>query len=82
MAAFGVQQIQNGGRCHGNQGAKNFKFTPNFTMTYPSFECTGFYSRVINDLTSNWHIKKQVPYFGKMDHAKQSLDKESLGTAR
>jgi hypothetical protein len=21
--------IQNGGRCHGNQGAKNDKFTPN-----------------------------------------------------
>jgi hypothetical protein len=27
MAAFGVEQIQNGGRCHGNQGAKNVKFT-------------------------------------------------------
>jgi hypothetical protein len=23
MAAFGIEQIQNGGRCHGNQGAKN-----------------------------------------------------------
>jgi hypothetical protein len=22
VAAFGVEQIQNGGRCHGNQGAK------------------------------------------------------------
>jgi hypothetical protein len=22
-----VEQIQNGGRCHGNQGAKNVKFT-------------------------------------------------------
>jgi hypothetical protein len=28
MAAFGVEQIQNGGGCHGNQGAKNVKFTP------------------------------------------------------
>jgi hypothetical protein len=46
-------------------------------MTYPSFECTGFYSRVINDLTRNWHTKKQEPYFGKMNHATQSLDKES-----
>jgi hypothetical protein len=26
-----VEQIQNGGHCHGNQGAKNFQFTPNFT---------------------------------------------------
>jgi hypothetical protein len=23
-----VEKIQNGGRCHGNQGAKNVKFTP------------------------------------------------------
>jgi hypothetical protein len=23
-----VEQIQNGGRCHGNQGAKNVKFNP------------------------------------------------------
>jgi hypothetical protein len=28
---WGVEQIQNGGRCHGNQGAKNVKFTPSFT---------------------------------------------------
>jgi hypothetical protein len=25
VAAFGVEHIQNGGRCHGNQGAKNVK---------------------------------------------------------
>jgi hypothetical protein len=25
---LGVEKIQNGGRCHGNQGAKNVKFTP------------------------------------------------------
>jgi hypothetical protein len=25
---WGVEKIQNGGRCHGNQGAKNVKFTP------------------------------------------------------
>jgi ribosomal protein L35AE/L33A len=32
VAAFGgVEQIQTGGRCHGNKGAKNVKFTPNFT---------------------------------------------------
>jgi hypothetical protein len=31
VAAFGVEQIQNGSHCHGNQGAKNVKFTPNFT---------------------------------------------------
>ena len=30
VAAFeGLKKIQNGGRCHGNQGAKNVKFTPN-----------------------------------------------------
>jgi hypothetical protein len=23
VAAFGIEQFQNGGRCHGNQGAKN-----------------------------------------------------------
>jgi ribosomal protein L35AE/L33A len=28
---LGVEKIQNGSRCHGNQGAKNVKFTPNFT---------------------------------------------------
>jgi hypothetical protein len=27
---WGVEQIQNGGRCHGNQGAKNVKFTSNW----------------------------------------------------
>jgi hypothetical protein len=28
VAAFeGLKKIQNGGRCHGNQGAKNVKFT-------------------------------------------------------
>jgi hypothetical protein len=31
VASLGVEQIQNDGRCHGNQGAKNVKFTPNFT---------------------------------------------------
>jgi hypothetical protein len=25
---LGVEKIQNGGRCHGSQGAKNVKFTP------------------------------------------------------
>jgi hypothetical protein len=25
---LGVAKIQNGGRCHGNQGAKHVKFTP------------------------------------------------------
>ena len=25
---FGVEQIQNGGRCHGNHGANNVKFKP------------------------------------------------------
>jgi hypothetical protein len=27
---LGVETIQDGGRCHGKQGAKNVKFTPNF----------------------------------------------------
>jgi hypothetical protein len=31
VAAFGIEKIQNDGRCHGNQGAKNVKFTPSFT---------------------------------------------------
>jgi hypothetical protein len=25
---LGVEKIQNGGRCHGSQGAKNVKFKP------------------------------------------------------
>jgi hypothetical protein len=29
---LGVETIQNGGRCHSNQGANNVKFTPNFTI--------------------------------------------------
>jgi hypothetical protein len=30
VAAFGgVEKFQNGSRCHGNQDAKNVKFTPN-----------------------------------------------------
>ena len=41
MAVFGVEQIQNGGRCHGNQGAKNVKFTtPNFTNFAVMFPVT------------------------------------------
>jgi ribosomal protein L35AE/L33A len=39
MAAFGVEQIQNGGRCHGNQGAKNVKFTQNFTNFCSNASC-------------------------------------------
>jgi hypothetical protein len=40
VAVFGIEQIQNGGRCHGNQGAKNVKFTPNaakFVQLIPIF---------------------------------------------
>jgi hypothetical protein len=30
VAAFeGLKKIQNGGHCHGNQDARNVKFTPN-----------------------------------------------------
>jgi hypothetical protein len=36
---WGVDQIQNGGRCHGNQGAKNVKFTPNFTNFCSNVSC-------------------------------------------
>jgi hypothetical protein len=35
----GVEQIQNGGRCHSNQGAKNVKFTPNFTKFCSNVSC-------------------------------------------
>jgi hypothetical protein len=28
---LGVEKKQNFGRCHGNQGANNVKFSPNFT---------------------------------------------------
>jgi hypothetical protein len=31
--------IQNGGRCHGNQGAKNVKFTSNFTKFCSNVSC-------------------------------------------
>jgi hypothetical protein len=36
---LGVEQIQNGGHCHGNQGAKNVKFTPNFTNFCRNVSC-------------------------------------------
>jgi hypothetical protein len=36
---WGVEQIQNGSRCHGNQGAKNVKFTPNFTKFCSNVSC-------------------------------------------
>jgi cytochrome c553 len=35
----GVEKIQNGGRCHGNQGAKNVKFTPNLTNFCSNVSC-------------------------------------------
>jgi hypothetical protein len=31
---WGVEKIQNVGRCHGNQGVKNVKFTPNSYMKF------------------------------------------------
>jgi hypothetical protein len=36
---FGVGKIQNGSRCHGNQDAKNVKFTPNFTKFCSNVSC-------------------------------------------
>ena len=39
VASLGVEQIQNDGRCHGNQGAKNVKFTPNFTNVCSNVSC-------------------------------------------
>jgi hypothetical protein len=45
VAAFGgVEQIQNGGCCHGNQGTKNVKFTPNFINTPKASTHYGEYS--------------------------------------
>jgi hypothetical protein len=37
LQLLGVEKIQNGGRCHGNQGEKNVKFTPNFKMCQTNF---------------------------------------------
>jgi hypothetical protein len=34
-----VEKIQNGGCCHGNQGAKNVKFTSNFTKFCSNVSC-------------------------------------------
>jgi hypothetical protein len=34
-----VDKIQNGGHCHGNQGAKIFKFIPNFKKLYSNVSC-------------------------------------------
>ena len=34
-----VDEIQNGGRCHGNQGAIFFKFIPNFKKLYSNVSC-------------------------------------------
>ena len=36
---LGVGKIQNGSRCHGNQGAKNVKFTLNFTKFCSNVSC-------------------------------------------
>ena len=36
---WGVEKIQNEGCCHGNQGAKNVKFTPNFTNFCSNVSC-------------------------------------------
>jgi hypothetical protein len=34
-----VDKIQNGGCCHGNQGAKIVKFIPNFKKLYSNVSC-------------------------------------------
>jgi hypothetical protein len=34
-----VDKIQNGGRCHGNQGAIFFLFIPNFKKLYSNVSC-------------------------------------------
>jgi hypothetical protein len=34
-----VDKIQNGRRCHGNQGAKIVKFIPNFKKLYSNVSC-------------------------------------------
>jgi hypothetical protein len=34
-----VDKIQNGGCCHGNQGAKIVKFIPNFKKLYSNVTC-------------------------------------------
>jgi hypothetical protein len=39
VAAFGVEQIQNGGRCHGNQGALAILL---LLKIYLAFKCFGF----------------------------------------
>jgi hypothetical protein len=38
-AIWGLKKIKNGGHCHGNQGAKNVKFTPNFTNFGSNVSC-------------------------------------------
>jgi hypothetical protein len=35
----GVKKNKNGGCCHGNQGAKNVKFTSNFTEFCGNVSC-------------------------------------------
>jgi hypothetical protein len=39
LDAYVVPKIENGGRCHGNQGAKNVKFTSKFTKFCSSVSC-------------------------------------------
>jgi hypothetical protein len=36
---LGVAKIQNGGRCHGNQGAKHVKFTPDSNNFCSNVSC-------------------------------------------
>jgi hypothetical protein len=43
-----VDKIQNGGRCHGNQGAKIVKFIPNFKKLYSNVSCHMQICNIIN----------------------------------
>jgi hypothetical protein len=36
---WGLNKIQNGGHCHGNQGTKNVKFTPSLTNFCSNVSC-------------------------------------------
>jgi hypothetical protein len=65
---LGVVQIQNGGRCHGNQGAKNVKFTSVSSISvwrvtcYDHFCVFNFFSIFAISMATAAILKKSTLY--------------------
>jgi hypothetical protein len=63
---WGVEKIQNDGRCHGNQGAKNVKFTSNSGHhPTPLFWYLGFHGNAILNLIN---MPKASTHYGEYSY--------------